>query len=332
LAGREDSAAIEEILSQDRGAAGKIGVEYLRRPDPYASLCAEADKTLVALLFDNENGKACGMGCCQIRNTYLNNVPIKSGYFTLLRIVPAYRFRVPVIPKAFDFLLEHSRADIYYSTILQDNVGAQRMLEKPRAHVPRFLKVSDYTVYCFRTKKAGKSALITEECDFETFERDFYALEHKPDLCALPRKCDEMRYYRLRNGQAVKGVCAVVNQQAYKQYVITRYGGIYRFLSRLPLRLLGWPRFPRAGNYANYASVCTTCFHPALPTDELRAFIKNVGAANAEYDFIMLGATQNNPLNGAFRRIKNVKYKSILYAVGNIGFSDKQIALDVSFL
>jgi hypothetical protein len=108
--------------------------------------------------------------------------------------------------------------------------------------------------------------------------------------------------------------CAVWNQQSYKQYVITEYRAVYRYLKRLPLKLTGYPNLPRENIPANYGSIALLTVKGNDPV-LAEKFIRKVAEKVDNYDFLMLGLFENHPYTGSMDRIKCIKYQSRLYTV-----------------
>jgi hypothetical protein len=118
---------------------------------------------------------------------------------------------------------------------------------------------------------------------------------------------------RDKDGNAA-AACAVWNQQGCKQYIVTGYGGIYRWMKKLPLKITSYPDLPREGvpaNYANIALLAVKDNNPVLANILLRS----VAEKASNYDLLMLGLFGDHPLKAAMEDMKCIKYQSILYTV-----------------
>ncbi|MDP4180850.1 MAG: hypothetical protein Q8942_07135 [Bacillota bacterium] len=352
LATENDSKEILGIYESGEFTGG-ISVLYTRRPDPYRSLMLEGEKVVLPIIRDKERGNICAIGCCVIRKAYINENIKNVGYLTGLKILPEYRRRTPYISEVYKFLHDETRefVDIYYTTILEENITAQKMLEKKRKNMPEYKYQGNYTVYCFATGKKGLFNGVKPKSVFRNPEyllekgntkglNEFYnenlkSCDFSPsgiDLAGL--QSEDIFTLRDKNNDIV-AACAVWNQQSYKQYIITGYNGIFKYISKFPTRWLGYPSFPKEKTSANYACIALFC----SKVDDyglLEEFIRKVAQESSKFDFIMYGLFENNPMNVVLQKIKHVKYRSKVYLVDweepviNIG--SRPINLEVGLL
>jgi len=188
-----DGVEIAALL-EDTEFKGGISIAYCRRPNAVLSLARDGDKsTFVA--FRNAEGKIAGVGGCTINGDV--------AYLTGMRVVSPVN-----IPKAYRLLHEfcvENGVKLTFTTILEDNAYAQKMLEKKRASMPHYLR---------------HSALVTNIIKKKLKVKDKNAL-------AL----EEGGAYVLRDpsgGELARG--KAVEQWDYKQYVVKKYGWQLRLL------------------------------------------------------------------------------------------------------
>jgi hypothetical protein len=283
----------------------------------------EGDQVIIPVMMDRDNGRMCGVGCCVIRSAWLNGELKKTGYLSGLKIHPDYQRRLPHVARAYETFYQETkgRVDLFYTTILKENMTAQRLLEKRRKGMPAYHMVGEYTVYCFRTGvklKHNISGLRVEQGNM-TGVKAFYKEQLKktnfaPGGINLPG-FSEQDIYTLRDGTGqIFAACGLWNQQSDKQYIITGYGGLYRILKHIPLKLLGYPNLPAENIPANYASIALLCVKDHEP-EWAQHLINHVAGDATVYDFLMAGLFDNHPLNAVFHQIKHIKYQSRLYTV-----------------
>ena len=233
----------------------------------------------------------------------------------------------------------------YYTTILQSNEPAIKMLEKRRKGMPPYIYLGQYTVFCLGAGGKQKSASFYFKRGY-TDELSAFYKENLPKYNLSSKnewlyglKKDDFYYLQSSDGKILAS-CAIWNQQSYKQYVISGYDGIYKAFSHLPIGLLGFPTMPKAGTSANYASIAALII-PDENRDIARLFLKSVLSEAKKYDFIMLGLFENHPLLNIVQKLRHIKYKSRLYAVdysGNesehliSGLDNRPIMLEVGLL
>jgi len=341
LAGPRDSEQLIEIF-ESGDFKGDISVLFTRRPDPYKSLMNDGETAVIPVIKEIKTGRICAVGCCIIRKVYINGEIKHAGYLTGLKILPEFKKRLPYITDVYKFLYEQTKdkVDIYYTTILKDNKNAQKILEKNRPGMPEYKQIGEYTVYCFRKGKSknfnnysfekGNLKSLDEfyemqlkSCNFSPVNTDLYGVSQK-DIFTL----------RDKKGEIV-AACIVWNQQNYKQYIITGYGGVFKFIKNLPLKWLGYPNLPKENLPVNYASITML----AVKDNNLNIaeyFIKKVAENSVEYDFLMLGLFENHVLNSVLNKLKHIKYQSKLYTVhwteNSSAPDNREINLEVGLL
>lgn len=300
---------------------GDVCVLYTRRPDPYRSLMNEGEKAVIPVVRDTRNGVIAGMGACIIRKAYINGEIRSTGYLAGLKELPEYRRRVPAISQTYRYLYDQTKNDVelYYTTILKENTAVQRMLEKKRKSMPEYRRVGEYTVYNFRTGiKTGTRGWLLEQGTLGDLENSGLwnpsAYNFSPPDTALYGLSDKDVYILKDSSGNTAAACALWDQKSWKQYIVTRYSDKYRWLKKIPLRLFGYPDLPREGIPLNYAAVSLLIIREG-DLEAAEQLLRKVAEKAVEYDFLMLGLFENNPLTSAMRRLKSIKYQSILYTV-----------------
>ena len=341
LASGSDSAQILNIY-ECGDFKGDVSVLYTRRPDPVQSLEDEGEKAVIPIVRDLSTGVIVGMGACIIRKAYINGEIRSTGYLTGLKGLPHYRKKVPAISETYRYLREKTmgEVDIYYTTILKENTAVQKMLEKKRKGMPEYRRIGEYTVYGFRTGVKARSRGWKLEtgslAELESLDiwrpGDF---NFSPADAALHGLSDgDVYILRDKDGNAA-AACAVWNQQDCKQYIVTGYGGIYRWMKKLPLKLAGYPDLPREGVPANYASIALLAVKDNDPV-LANILLRNVAEKASKYDFLMFGLFEDHPLKAAMENMKCIKYQSILYTVhweeSMLELDGRPVNLDVGLL
>ena len=182
----KDGEEIARLLEETEFKGG-ISIAYCRRPNAVLSLARDGEKSTF-VISRNTEGKIVGVGGCTIND----NV----AYLTGLRAVAPGN-----IPKAYQLMREFcakNGAKLTYTTILEDNVAVQKMLEKKRANMPHYLRHSELV-----TNIIQKKLRIRDKNKIALEKDGFYVLRNASG--------DE-----LARGKAVE-------QWDYKQYVIKKY-------------------------------------------------------------------------------------------------------------
>lgn len=172
--GRELLEIIEENIF-----GGKISLLYTRRPDAYFSMKNEGEEVDIVVCRDLERKKIVGFGVCAIRSLFVNGRRERVGYLFGLRCRREYLKIYPLLYQGYEFLHNlHKNKDIqfYITTILEDNIYAQKLLEKKREFMPIYEPFGFYEVYVVRTIKNFKRF---PELNFKKAEKKRFAIYYR---------------------------------------------------------------------------------------------------------------------------------------------------------
>ncbi|PKM96479.1 MAG: hypothetical protein CVU84_01855 [Firmicutes bacterium HGW-Firmicutes-1] len=320
LASVDDSEQILKIYECEE-FDGNISVMYTRRPNPYLSFLQEGDQVMLLVIHDHVADILCAVGCCVMREAYVHGEIKRVGYLTSLKILPEYRKKIPYIARVYQFIYEHTKhlVDYYYTTILIENISVQKMLEKKRKNMPSYHFKGLYTVYCFKTGKYIADKIYKLECGYTEKLEAFYENNTKKwslfpsDLCLKAFPEDAIYTLQDETGE-ILAACVLWNQQAHKQYIVTAYKGIYKYLQGFPLTWFGYPNLPKCNqvaNYANYHMLCVKDNNVEIAS----YFIQKIAEKEQGYDFLMIGLFKNHYVTTLFQELKHIKYQSKFYEV-----------------
>lgn len=346
IAGPEDSEGIQKVFD-DSDFKGGISVKFSRAPDPYRSFQNDGEHIVLPVVKDTATKEILGVGGCVIRQEHVNGHSQNTGYLTGLKIMRSHQKKINCIIPAYRLLAEQTAGynPFYYTTILESNETAIKLLEKRRKNMPPYIYIGKYAVFCLGTggKTKNKGYVFTQG---HTEPLSAFYKEHLPQYNLSPKgewlyglKSSDFYCLQSPDGE-ILAACALWNQQGYKQYVISGYNGVYKALSHIPLGMLGYPTMPKAGTSANYASIAVLAVKENNPA-VARLFLKLVLQEAAAYDFVMLGLFENHPLIVMVQNFRHVKYQSRLYAVDysegktlplSGGLDDRPIMLEVGLL
>jgi len=262
----EDGEEIAALL-EDTEFKGFISIAYCRRPNAVLSLARDGDKS-TWVIARNTEGKIIGVGGCTINKDV--------AYLTGLRAVAAGN-----IPKAYsmihDFCVKNG-VKLTYTTILKDNVYAQKMLEKKRKSMPYYLRHSELITNIIRKKQRirDKNTLTLED-------DGFYVLREPAG--------DKQIGKELARGKAVE-------QWDYKQYVVKKYGWQLKIIKPF----IKW--FPDEDEVLKFYTLREVS---AKDNTALESFLRHISRLPLQGGFFIYG--------GADCPVKSIKYRSIVYIV-----------------
>jgi hypothetical protein len=342
-----DAAEILEIL-EDMDFEGKISLTFTRRPDPYVSFRKEGRRVELLVSRDTwANRRITALAATSVNRMFFNGEPRDIGYLFGLRVRREYRRRYLLLPRGFEYLFSlHGNADLplYITTILEENATARKLLEKKRPHMPVYEYFGDYDTYALTTggrvrTSAGLRFRRAEPSDLGAllaFLREqgsrfqFFPAFEEQELSDPegPISCPD--FYLLQDAdQTLLAAGAVWDQRAYKQYVLSRYGGIYRFLypvsSLFPL--FGYPKLARPGSVLNFFTLSFWAVRDDNPTWFDR-FLRHVSAQTGRFSYFVLGVDRRHPLRETLHRRPHILYRARMYLVHPRGDSEDRPFVD----
>ena len=308
----EDDAGIRAIF-ESGSFAGGLSVQYLR-PSPLQSFALDGKETCILVAHDNEQNRTAAVGGAVVRTEYVAGKPERCAYLTGLKIHADYQKQLYFIARAYQLLGERlSDCKCCYSTILDDNTAVIRMFEKKHRNMPEYRYLGHYTTFCFH---GGRKLLPLESDCTEGFAALMQTHFSQLDLAPVQPELGgfgEKHFYALREHGEIIACCFAGSQLASKQYRMNSYGGIYKLLSHLPTRLLGYPRLPKPGQIIRHSVISYLYVRDNDPRLCSR-FLRSV-AAEVPCDMLLWGCFENHPLLPAMEQMKAIRYGSRLYEV-----------------
>jgi hypothetical protein len=329
----EDSQGMLDLL-EDTPSKGGISLIYTRRPDPWESYMREGDRVLLAVTRSSVRQRIDGMAACAVNDLYLGGKPAKIAYLFGLRLREEAVSRIALLPRGYrQFLdiLNDEGVSCAYTTILEGNLVARRMLEKRRASMPVYEYAGDYEIFSLTTGGSGRlparhrfrRAGPEDEpplLDFLNREgrRQLFFPCLTRDALSVARTTPSLSdFYILEDGDR-EIVCAgaVWDQRDYKQYIVDSYHGPYRWAYPFSSvsRLFGYPRLSPPGSVLPFFTL--SCF--AAKADKpayFDHFLHGIREAGRRFDFFLVGLHERHPLREVVRRRPHIVYRSRLYLV-----------------
>ena len=160
LAKKSDEVILNRILKENE-MKGRISIAFQRNPSYINSLRVEGNQNQV-IVGRNDKGKIIGFGTRSIKSLYINGKINNMGYLSNLRVVRNYRSE-GYLSLGYNYLKklhQDKQAPIYYSTIVEDNKFAIKILTNKKPYLPYYHDIGRYctvAVSLFGTKKRHKN-------------------------------------------------------------------------------------------------------------------------------------------------------------------------------
>ena len=333
LAGPRDGGDILDLLEGTPSRAN-ISLYYTRRPDPWASYQRDGDDVMLAVYRNPRSGGIDGMGACAINHLYIEGKPAKVAYLYGFRLREEALSRVVLLPRGYRWFLDimaEKGVSCSYTTVLEGNLPARRMLEKRRASMPVYEYAGNFEIfalatggkaklpagYRFRAVVPGDGTRLLEFLNREGGRHPFFPVLTEGELSrgtTTPRLQD----FCILEDPSGEIVCAgaIWDQREYKQYIVRGYGGAYRLLYPLsPLvRLLGYPRLSPPGTVLPFFTL--SCFASKEDSPALFGlFLRGIRSAGRGFDYLLVGLHGEHPFRRVVARRPHIVYRSRLYLV-----------------
>ena len=334
----QDSDEILTIL-EDAPFKGNISLLYTRRPDAYWSFTQEGEEVNIIVARDTKHDNIAGLGACALRTLFVNGIPARVGYLFGLRVARAYLKKFPILHRGYAYLRalhQTKKVACYITTILEENLSAQALLEKRRAFMPTYHPFGKYEIFALttgRTRESRSSRLASYPFRRATIS-DLPAL-----ITFLHEQGQQFQFFpiltesTLRSGifpglrvenfwvmQNTEGeflaTGALWDQRSYKQYVLQGYGGyfkwLYPFAKLLPL--FGFPALPAPGSTLAF---CTLSFWAVKDRDPeiFPLFLEQITRTAAPFPFLLVGVHESHSLRSILQKRPHISYRSNVYLV-----------------
>jgi hypothetical protein len=328
----EDGSAMLAIL-EDAAFKGNISLLYTRRPDAYRSFKQEGKDVDVVVARDVKNGKIVGFGACAIRELWVNGTTEKVGYLFGLRVARDYLGKYPILHRGYAYLHTlHEKRGIscYITTILEDNLYAQKLLEKQRSFMPNYHPFGSYEIFALKSAQSRRlSYIFRQACEDDIpslvkflYEQgrkyQFFPVIDEADLSSGELNGLSVANFYLLHTKENEILAAGVpwDQRSYKQYIVQGYSSVLKLLypfSRI-FPLFGYPSLPTPGSILQFFTLSFWAVKDSN-SELFLQFLKRIAKISRDYPFFLIGLHERHPLRILLQNRPHISYKSKLYLV-----------------
>ncbi len=335
LATEADDRELRELLRQI-AMPGNITLAFLREPSFFLAEQAGSTASQVILCRDRKLGLLVGMASRSFRSVYIDGKPTNVGYLSMLRGIPQARGN-PGLARGYQYLKQlhaDGAAPYYFTTILDDNTEAMRLLTSRRGGLPVYKPAARLLTYLLPLARKQRrhqphSAVSRGEQDHlpqaVTFLQEWnsryqfapvYTLQDMLGQSTLLPGFSWQDLYVYRKELKVLGTLGVWDQQSFKQTIVTDYSRkmqTIRPMYNLYASVRGIPRLPRAGADINvlYAAF-TSGDKPVFA--ELLSQLRDDWSGRG-YDYLSVGFPAGHGCASVAARFATQRIASTLYIV-----------------
>jgi len=330
IAKESDSSQILEVL-EEAPFEGPVSMLYTRRPDPIHAIRDEYGDVHIVVCRDVIKNRVAGFGICAYLPVWTGGQPAVLGYLSTLRVRHAYRKTYGLIKQAYRYmqLIQEGREGTeYLTTILEDNLYAQKLLEKKRPFMPLYHPHGWYEVYAL---KRLPKAIAHKEYVFQNsspkqqsrvirwIEAEGKRYDYFPRLSMNGINNANLYHMETAAGDIV-AAGSLCDMSRHKQHVVVSYQGVCRWLRGLSFlaETFGYPRVPNAGESINCLALSNWVVKDDSP-HLFEPFLRHIRSKIARGKCLLIGMHEKHPLRGICRRGPHYLYRSKLYRVGMNG-------------
>jgi hypothetical protein len=338
VAAGSDDAEVRRLL-RETPLPGSVQLSLEREPEALGSAGIEGDVHDVIVARERATGRLAAIASRSSRERYVNGRASRVGYLGQLRVAPAFRRHAGLLDDGFEScrgLRGRDGASIHLASVVAENAGARRLLERGRSGWPVFRVVDRLATFAIPARPGrlrGDAAGIVpgDRVGISDLAAvlDRFNRRHQFAPCWRAEEIEEPG--RLRGLQprdflvaldrgSVAGCLAIWDQRSFKQVVVRGYAGAlgrWRPLVNLLGPVFGAPRLPPVGSQLQFAYLS----HLAVDDDDPEVAIALVGEAlrgarERGIDYVALGLSASGPLAASIQRtFAHRRYESVLYAV-----------------
>ncbi len=334
----KDGIRILEIL-ESSPAKGSIELLYTRRPDAYISYKKESSDTEVFVVRDGDN--IIGTSAEIIRDVYIGGKVRRLCYICGLKKDPDYEGSVNW-GKVFVRNLVRDDIDCYFCSIISDNEGARRLLEKKRKHTLNLNFMQKYTTYMlapdfkFRVRSKGYTFSRAEKKDEQELLEFLNSEGRKKELFPVIDSIEGFSHLSiedfciLRKNGEIAAAGALWNQSSYRQYIVKSYKGIMKCARLLNpvLKLLGYIQLPKENEVLNFPMLSFLLCRDDSE-EHCKVFLRSVASEiKKDYGMVVIGAAECSPMNDVLRKMRSISFDSQIYTIDFMLGNAESITVD----
>lgn len=327
---------IQKITSM----SGDISLSFQSEPSFFEAISVLGSNQDVIVIRDLEKNKIAGFMIVSIKRVFVNGTPTDVRYLSSVRLLEEYR-GTRLLYKGFKYLenLICDRKLINITTIVEDNHQAIKVLSKSRAGILNYYpkgKLKSYVIKPSKRKRYKKKLNFNIQKGLNGFQleeiisfinqegskKDFFPVYSYDTLLHNRLKDFNVdNIYIAYKESTILGVVGIWDQTNFKQIQVTnisrRMNVLKLFNNSVLSKMFDFPKIPDVNQYivSLYLNLIS------VKNDDYNVFSSildkiSVDYYKSNYNYIMLGLSEKDPLSIGLKYFRNLEYNSLIYSVG----------------
>ena len=315
-------------LINSTSVKGDIEVSFTKEPDYLKAMkiCANDVQAVIGRV----NNKVEILGTRSLKKVYINGTEETLGYLSDLKISNNAK-KIHALSDGFRFmksLMDDKRTKLHIATIIEDNKQGKVSLTWANKHpnIPHFYDLGIMNTYFilpilpkFNLKKVkivrGSTDLLGDIVKFlnnDGKKKQFFPVYTKEYFLNLPNFHIEDFYIAIQDKEII-GVMAKWEQTPFKQVIIKKYNGKWKWIKKLTGNFLPKENEPIKQFYLSFIVIKDN------DNKVFEALLNNIYNTNRNYKYFSLILHYKDKLNNSLKKYFNIKYKSRLYITEYLG-------------
>lgn len=324
-------------LINSTSVKGNIEVSFTKEPDYIKALKVCADD--VQAVIGKVDNKVEILGTRNLKKVYINGEKEILGYLCDLKISRNAK-KIHALSDGFKVmksLMDDNRAKLHIATIIDDNKQGKAALTwaNKNPNIPNFYDLGIMNTYFIipllpkfyfhKTKiLRGSIDLLDDIVRFlndEGKKKQFFPVYTKEYFLKLQNFNIEDFYIAMQNNEII-GVIAKWDQTPFKQVIIKRYNGKWRWIKKLTGKFLPDENKTIKQFYLSFILIKDD------NNKVFEALLNKIYNDNRQYKYFSLILHQSDILNYSLKNYFSIKYKSRLYITEYLKDSDIKKIID----
>ncbi len=335
LASSTDDAQLRNVLRQTPMKSALATITYESEPSFFQSSCPAGADTDIIVCRDTDRDVTVGFGCRSIRTMFVNGQETQIGYLSSLRCIPEYRNQ-GLVARGYRAMrkLHHStkKPEWYFSTILQGNRPARKLLTSGRVGLPFYHAAGRFSTFLIPANTMGKklkpdsSVQVVDGPQLLDEIRDLgrqYQLFPVYTSDGWIRQCEEMyaaKFFVSGDNDSRDAVMGVIDQRRAKQLVVQSYPRWLQ-LCRQPLncwyRLKRLPLIHKPPYDFNYVTAVLPLVSPKINAESILPVLNSVlvEAMQRQAEYVAVGMHESHKSYPLVRKLSKHTFDAEVFLV-----------------